>query len=299
MSNYVKLFGSILDSTVWKLPPAIKVVWVTMMAMADRDGVVEASLPGLAHRAQVPLPTAEKAIGIFLAPDPHSKTPSNEGRRIEVVTGGWRLLNFEAYREKQSLDDRKTKNAARQQRFRDRQAQRDAAVGAGVTPPVTLSNAPLRSVTPRDASCSDLLSSSGSGPPPKPPDQTRPPARSNWGAISAGGLAPPRAPYRPIPVGVVTPQFIEVYEAYPRKDARLKAAVVFDELAAEYPGGGEQLAGEILAAFRAGMLKRHPYAGANNFRPTLETVLVERRWLDAPPAPDNEQRPSTSAYRKL
>lgn len=160
MSNYIKLFGSILDSTVWKLPPAIKVVWVTMMAMADRDGVVEASLPGLADRAKVPLRIASKAVTIFLAPDQHSKTPDNEGRRIEVVNGGWRLINFEAYRERQSLDDRKTKNAERQQRFRDRQAARKTQERDTVTPVVTDSNAPLRSVTARDASCSAPLSGS-------------------------------------------------------------------------------------------------------------------------------------------
>lgn len=171
MANYVKLFGSILDSTVWKLPAAISKVWVTMMAMADRDGVVEASLPGLARRAFVTDRVCQKAISIFLNPDPHSKTPDNEGRRIEVVARGWRLLNYEAYRELQSLDDRKAKNAERQRRFRERHA-------AGVTLSVTDSNAPSRSVTPSDASCS-ALSDLGSASPHEPPDQTRTPARSN------------------------------------------------------------------------------------------------------------------------
>ncbi len=167
MGNYVKLFGSILDSTVWKLPPAITKVWITMLAMADRDGVVEASVPGVAHRAIVPLAIAEKAIAIFQAPDPHSKTPDKEGRRIEAVPRGWRLINFESYRELQSLDDRRKRNADRQQRFRDRHR---------VTPDVTLSNAPSPSVTSSDASCS-ALSDLGSGSPSQPPE--RAPARSN------------------------------------------------------------------------------------------------------------------------
>jgi hypothetical protein len=173
VSNYVKLFGSILDSTIWKTPPAITKVWITMLAMADRDGVVEAALPGLASRANVALRTAESAIEMFLAPDPHSKTRTSEGRRIEVVPGGWRLLNYEAYREKQSIDDRKTKNAERQQRFRDRQAAKKLDESGDVTPVVTLRNAPLRSITPSDASCSALLSDLGS---------ENPPARSNGDA---------------------------------------------------------------------------------------------------------------------
>lgn len=170
MSNYVKLFGSILDSTVWKLPPAITKVWITMLAMADRDGIVEASVPGVAHRAIVPLAVAEKAIAIFQAPDPHSKTPDKEGRRIEAVPRGWRLINFESYRELQSLDDRRKKNADRQQRHRDRHK------ATGVTPDVTLRNASSHSVTGRDASCSASLSDLGSSFS-EPPE--RAPVRSN------------------------------------------------------------------------------------------------------------------------
>jgi hypothetical protein len=289
VSNYVKLFGSILHSSIWRQKTAIRCVWITMLAMADRDGVVEASVGGLADAAKVSEPIARKALALFMAPDPDSKSPAFDGRRVEATDGGWRLLNFESYRERLSLEDRRTKNAERQQRHRDRQK------AAGVTPDVTDRNAPSRSVTVHNARCSDLLSSSESAPSPKTPDQTRPPARSNVCA-NGDGLAPPRAPHRLIPVGVVTPAFLDVYEAYPRKDARLKAAVVFHELASEYPGGEEDLA-EILTAFRGGMLKRRPYAGENEWRPTLETVLVERRWLDAAPAPDNQPTSGPSAPR--
>ncbi len=181
MSNYVKLFGSILDSTIWKAKAPIRCVWITMLAMADRDGVVEAALPGLADRAKVPLGTAEKAVSLFMSPDPHSKTKDHEGRRIAEVPGGWRLLNFEAYRERQSVEDRKSKNAERQRRFRERQGARSPAPADPVTPPVTQSNAPLRSITPSDACCS--VSGSGSDPSPvsELPD---PDARSNRDATA-------------------------------------------------------------------------------------------------------------------
>jgi hypothetical protein len=136
MANYVKLFGSILDSTIWKTPPAITKVWVTMMAMADRDGVVEASVPGLVDRARVTRRYVEKALGMFMAPDPDSRTELYEGRRIEKVTGGWRLLNYEYYRALQDAEDRRDKAAARQQRRRDRLKEK-----AIVTPIVTQSHA--------------------------------------------------------------------------------------------------------------------------------------------------------------
>lgn len=131
MPGYVKLFGSILDSTVWEATPPIKVVWITMLAMADRDGAVEASVPGLAKRAGVERGECEKAIALFLAPDPDSRTKDQEGRRIEVIDGGWRLINYEKYRDRATLDQAREKSAARQQRFRDRKA---AGRNAKITP---------------------------------------------------------------------------------------------------------------------------------------------------------------------
>lgn len=135
--SYVKLFGSILDSTIWKASPPTKVVWVTMMAMADRDGVVSSSVPGLVDRARVTRPEAEDALSLFLSPDPDSRTEQFDGRRIEKVDGGWRLLNYEKYREMQSADDRREKAADRVRRHREREKQR---TGGAVTPAVTLCN---------------------------------------------------------------------------------------------------------------------------------------------------------------
>lgn len=70
-----------------------------MLAMADRKGRVWASVPGLANRARVPLEDTEKALATFLAPDRYSRTPDNEGRRIEPIDGGWQLLNHAKYRD--------------------------------------------------------------------------------------------------------------------------------------------------------------------------------------------------------
>jgi len=107
MSNFVKLFGSILDSSVWQEDPATRLTWITMLAMADQYGVVEASVIGLAARARVDLKDCQFAIDAFLAPDQYSRTPDHEGRRIGKVEGGWRILNHAKYRDKMSHEDRK------------------------------------------------------------------------------------------------------------------------------------------------------------------------------------------------
>lgn len=127
MAGFIKLFGSILRSTVWGEPDATRIVWITMMALADRDGIVEASVPGLAHDARVTLEQAQAALSTFLAPDPHSRTKDFDGRRIEEVRGGWRLLNHDLYREKLDAEDQRDKAAERKRRQRRRADGSDAS----------------------------------------------------------------------------------------------------------------------------------------------------------------------------
>jgi hypothetical protein len=110
MTGYTKLFNSILGSTIWREDPITKVAWITMLAMADCDGVVEASIPGLAHFAGVTLADTEAAVQKLLSPDPYSRSPEYDGRRIEPVDGGWRLLNHDKYREKLSKEDMRDSN---------------------------------------------------------------------------------------------------------------------------------------------------------------------------------------------
>lgn len=121
MAGYTKLFNSILASTIWRASDATRIVWITMLAMADKDGVVEGSVPGLADFARVTLDDALHALDELLAPDPYSRTEDNDGRRIEVLPGtGWRLLNHAKYRAKMGEDERREYNRKRQAEWRAR-----------------------------------------------------------------------------------------------------------------------------------------------------------------------------------
>lgn len=109
--TFTKLFNSITESTIWVEPAHTKIVWITMLAMADHVGRVHASVPGLANRAVVPLKDCEIALDTLLSPDRHSRTKDNEGRRIEPIDGGWRLLNYTKYRE--LIDEESVKESKR------------------------------------------------------------------------------------------------------------------------------------------------------------------------------------------
>jgi len=102
--SFTKLFSSITASTIWCEPSHIRIVWITMLAMANRKGEVAGSIPGLAGMARVDVDDCREAIKRFLAPDPDSRTKAFEGRRIEEIEGGWRLLNYLYYREIQDVE---------------------------------------------------------------------------------------------------------------------------------------------------------------------------------------------------
>lgn len=118
--SYTKLANSILTSTLWQEDDPTRIVWMTLLAMADRNGEVQASIPGLAHIARVDLEKTREAIQRFLSPDPDSRTKDDGGRRLEEIQGGWCLINHKAYRNLASDDDRRVKAAERQKRFRDK-----------------------------------------------------------------------------------------------------------------------------------------------------------------------------------
>lgn len=114
--TFTKLFASITESTVWCEPDTTRLCWITMLAMADSRGRVFGSIPGLANRARVSVDAARTAINTFLSPDPDSRSSNNEGRRIEALEGGWRLINHEKYRairDHESIKETKRKWAAK------------------------------------------------------------------------------------------------------------------------------------------------------------------------------------------
>ena len=127
---YTKLANTILTSTVWMESDETRIVWITMLAMADKNGEVQASIPGLANVARVRLEACREALEIFQRPDPDSRTEGDQGRRIEKIPGGWVILNHGKYRELGSDDDRRAKNAERQRRWRERHKNN----ATGVTP---------------------------------------------------------------------------------------------------------------------------------------------------------------------
>ena len=118
--GFTKLFSDILDSTIWREDMPTKIVWITMLARADRHGIVSASLPGLADLARVTLPQCQEALQKFLGPDEYSRTKDFDGKRIMETDGGWILLNYQKYRKIQDAEEVRIATAERVRKFREK-----------------------------------------------------------------------------------------------------------------------------------------------------------------------------------
>jgi len=142
---YAKLFQAILTSSIWSEDDKTRIMWVTLLALCDRDGYVTGTIPGLAAMARMTTADAEKSVLKLMEPDQYSRTPDHEGRRIEQTDGGWMVLNYAKYREIGTKEGRRLSNAERQRRFREKHLDVTES-NATVTPALqeTLqSNAPL------------------------------------------------------------------------------------------------------------------------------------------------------------
>jgi hypothetical protein len=214
MAGFVKLFSSIANSTIWREDPPTKIVWITMLVLADRDGYVGASIPGLADAARVSLEETEAALLKFKTPDPYSRTQDFEGRRIMDAPGGWMILNYPKYRAIRSEEERRIANANRVRRFREKH--KTACNVTDVTD-VTECNALSRPVTPSNAIAeaeAETETKKTKDSPPTPPQ--------------AGGKAPPekkRKPRKPglFPIDESTDSalieaWLSAVEAYPTRD---------------------------------------------------------------------------------
>ncbi len=142
MAGYTKLFSSITDSTIWQAPDATRLVWITMLAMADQNGQIEASVPGLADRARVSLPACVEALKELAEPDEWSRTKEYDGRRITEIDGGWVLLNHAKYRAIRDAEDRREQSRLAMARLRaDRKSDDDVSNVSHGEPPLTQAEA--------------------------------------------------------------------------------------------------------------------------------------------------------------
>ncbi len=115
---YAKVYGSILKSSIWDESLPTRILWITMLVLADEHGYVKAVERGLARAANLSQEDVRAGLETLLAPDLESQSQEWGGRRIEKVEGGWLVLNYAKYREYRTRAQ--VRAAERAQRHRDK-----------------------------------------------------------------------------------------------------------------------------------------------------------------------------------
>jgi len=97
--GYTKLFSSIVTGSIWNESHATRIVWITLLALANKHGEVSAAVPGLAVVSRgKQMRNAGKAVSVLESPDQDSRTKELDGRRIIPIEGGWQIVNYTKFR---------------------------------------------------------------------------------------------------------------------------------------------------------------------------------------------------------
>jgi hypothetical protein len=103
-----------LESTGWMVPPG----WY---------GLVKAAGAGIVRRALVEPDEGLRALERLSAPEPDSRNPAHDGRRLVRIAGGYVVLNFMVFRERDYTA------AERAHRYRRHKRQREARTASKAT----------------------------------------------------------------------------------------------------------------------------------------------------------------------
>jgi hypothetical protein len=122
---YAKVFTQILDSSISE-NYQIRHVFEDLLKLADINGVVDMTPEAIARRTNVPLEIVREAIEELEKPDPRSRNPDNDGRRIVRLDDhrdwGWMICNYHKYRSIENEEQRREKTKARVRKFREKQS---------------------------------------------------------------------------------------------------------------------------------------------------------------------------------
>ena len=135
--SYTKLFHRIITSSIWDEPNSTRIVWITMLAMANQDGYVGSTVKSLALLSRTTEEECRTALGVFQKPDGESRSKEHDGRRVEQVEGGWMILNHEKYRNSISDDPVTAKTRERVRRFREAKKAETVVPGSSGEVPFT------------------------------------------------------------------------------------------------------------------------------------------------------------------
>lgn len=126
-SNWTPLWSDILRSSLWVVErpnlKEVKILWVTILALKDSDGIVRAAVPGLAKESGLTLEETLGALKVLEEPDPWSSCKKEGGRRL-LRTGDseWKVVSHDDQIARIAKMRKASRNRVYQMNFRNKKA---------------------------------------------------------------------------------------------------------------------------------------------------------------------------------
>lgn len=113
---YGKVFKQMYEGTLAGHWQAI-VTMQQLVVLATKDGVVDMTPESIARTTSIPIEIIQAGLEHLAKPDPYSRTPGEDGRRIVLLDDhrpwGWRLVNHAKYRALRNLEEKREADRVR------------------------------------------------------------------------------------------------------------------------------------------------------------------------------------------
>lgn len=123
---FAKIFQSMYDGSLAQRGPwQALVTFQQFLILADRFGDVDIHPEVISRRTLIPLDVIKMGIEELSKPDPFSRDPSEEGRRIVLLSAtrdwGWHIVNYTKYSSIRSAEERRVQRAQHYQETKPRE----------------------------------------------------------------------------------------------------------------------------------------------------------------------------------
>jgi len=119
---YGKIFGSIYDGTLAEDWRAL-VTFQQFIILCDADGIVDMTPLAISRRTGIPIEHIKAGVEVLERVDKYSRTPDQEGRRIELIDPhrpwGWHIINHEIYKKRQDSETVRAQTRDRVKKHRE------------------------------------------------------------------------------------------------------------------------------------------------------------------------------------
>ena len=96
--GFTKLDEKILQSSIMAEDSDTFKVWIILLAACKEDGIAEVSAVYISAISHLSIECVLKSLEKLMSPDLQSRSLNDEGKRINRVDGGFKIINYEKYR---------------------------------------------------------------------------------------------------------------------------------------------------------------------------------------------------------